>query len=186
MRLFGREIEFEYNESMILCVKLSLIAAQTCAVTLFCDSHFRVSRRLANAGYCAWILTLASTVLTLLLLVEIKTDIIIQAIGGRADVPTAGKRETGGKPVKKKHVGFKIDETDDDLAVLRTPEIFEAVNYNGMTFFLFANLLTGIVNMSLRTLYVVDNQALQILFGYITLCLVLVVVMYRHKVQMKL
>ncbi|XP_043287989.1 uncharacterized protein At4g17910-like [Venturia canescens] len=183
-RVFGRQVEFEYTDSMILCVKLSLIAVQACAATLFCDHYFRVSRRLANAGYCFWIVTLSCTLLTLALLVEIKTD-IIASIGGYHPHNTGKKDEDGGK--KKKRVGFRLDDLDNEESIkIRTLEIFEAVNYNGLTFFLLANLFTGVVNMSIKTLYVDTNEALLIIFVYIASCILLIIILYRFKIQLKL
>ena len=187
LRIFGRDVEFEYNESMVLCVKLSLISAQECAATLLCDRYFGVSRRLANAGYCCWILTLSCTVLTLLLLVEVTTDIIIHAASNTMDVPPINRKEPGQRGTKKKHVGFKLDEPEDESSdFMRNPEILVAVNYNGLMFFLLANLLTGIINMSVKTLYVTRDQAIKIIVGYIGVCLLVAVVLYRYKIQIKL
>ncbi|CAG8820468.1 4292_t:CDS:2, partial [Gigaspora margarita] len=46
------------------------------------------------------------------------------------------------------------------------PFIIEAVNSNGLAVFLLANLLTGLVNLSIRTLFVNDSLAECILAGY--------------------
>ena len=183
VKIFKREIAMMYNQSMILCIKLSLIASQACAVTLFCDAYLSVSRRLANAGYCAWIVTLSTTVLTLLLLVEILTDVFVwhrkednkQTIGGGNDYAK-----------KVKHHKSKLRMGSDADCFSRSPEIFEAVNYNGLCFFLLANLLTGTVNMFMKTLYTENAAALKILFVYMAVNILFVLVCYRLKVQIKL
>ncbi|XP_076624910.1 uncharacterized protein LOC143343666 [Colletes latitarsis] len=161
IKIFGYELYASYNESMILCVKLSLIAAQTCAATLFCDAYFKVSRRLANAGYCMWVLTLGVTILTLLLLIEVITDILIHAT--------------------TKSASNKCEKS----SVSNTIEIFEAVNYNGLFFFLLSNLMTGGINMLVHTLYVNQLKALQILIAYMAVNITTVLFFYRKQVQIK-
>lgn len=162
--------EAQYSESMILCVKLSLIAAQACVATLFLDGYFRVSRKLANAGYCAWMVTLSTVMLTLLLLLDVITDILRQLVA---------KEFT---PNKKKSRGDK--EGADQLSSI--PDIFEAVNYNGLAFFLVSNLLTGVINMSMKTLYVADLEAVKIITAYMAVGTVLFCVLHRLKIQIKL
>ena len=50
------------------------------------------------------------------------------------------------------------------------PIVMDTVNQYGLSMFIIANLLTGLVNLSFPTLDVTDGHALMILFGY--LCLV--------------
>mmetsp|Transcript_3647 Transcript_3647/g.5562 ORF Transcript_3647/g.5562 Transcript_3647/m.5562 type:complete len:445 (+) Transcript_3647:60-1394(+) len=47
------------------------------------------------------------------------------------------------------------------------PPIFQAVNQHGLIIFVVANLLTGLVNISINTLEVGDNMALLIIFLYL-------------------
>lgn len=182
MKIFGYEFEGSYNESMILCIKLSLISAQTCAATLFCDSYFKVSRRLANAGYCMWILTLGVMVLTLLLLIEIVTDILIGTATDTEPVDRKAKMHKTDVKNKREHVPDECEKR----ATSNTIEIFEAVNYNGLVFFLLSNLTTGSINMLVRTLYVNQLKALQILIVYTAVNITSVLFLYRKRVQIKL
>ncbi|CAG8443742.1 23675_t:CDS:2 [Dentiscutata erythropus] len=55
------------------------------------------------------------------------------------------------------------------------PMIIEAVNSNGLAVFLLANLLTGLVNLSIRTLFVNDSLAGCILAGYMFIIVVIAV-----------
>lgn len=181
-KLFGYELDINYNESMILCIKLSLISAQTCAATLICDAYFKVSRRLANAGYCMWILTLGVMVLTLLLLIEIIADIL---------VCVTMDSEHNQKKTKsyKTHTKSKRDRMPDKCqknANKNSIEILEAVNYNGLLFFLLSNLMTGGINMLVRTLYVSHLKALLILIAYMAVNILSVLLLYRKQVQIKL
>ncbi|XP_076644537.1 uncharacterized protein LOC143354376 isoform X2 [Halictus rubicundus] len=180
MKLFGYSLDASYNESMILCIKLSLIAAQTCAATLFCDSYFKVSRRLANAGYCMWILTLGVMFLTLLLLIEIITDILIRAMTH----PDVTERKTKTHKADLRNKRERVPEQSEKNVI--TIEILEAVNYNGLFFFLLANLMTGGVNMLVPTLHVSQSRALQILIAYMALNILSVLFLYRKQIQIKL
>ncbi|XP_076762963.1 uncharacterized protein LOC143430526 [Xylocopa sonorina] len=179
IKLLGYEFNVGYNKSMILCIKLSLISAQTCAATLFCDSYFRVSRRLANTGYCMWILTLSSMIITLLLLIEIICDILSYAT---ADVECTEK-----KTMHKSHERARWQESvPGKYEYSYNIEILEAINYNGLVFFLSSNLLTGVINMLVHTLYVNQLRALQILIAYMAINIFLVLLLYRKQVQIKL
>ncbi|XP_060823916.1 uncharacterized protein LOC132911324 [Bombus pascuorum] len=171
-----------YNESMILCIKLSLIAAQTCAAALFCDSNFGVSRRLANSGYCTWILTLGVMVLTLLLLIEVIHDILIH--GTIYPKLIQRKKKTCKTNVKSKRDG--VPDKCQRYTNKSIIEIFEAVNYNGLFFFLLSNLMTGAINMLIRTLYVSHLKALLILIAYMAVNIVSVLFLYRNQVRIKL
>ncbi|KAK2582237.1 hypothetical protein KPH14_004583 [Odynerus spinipes] len=201
MRIFGYDLDASYNESMVLCVKLSLISAQACAATLFCDTYFRVSRRLANAGYCSWILTLSTMMLTLLLLVEVVTDILIFATSDHKGTDYKNDKVTEKVDVKHKRqkAGVKtrrenkqdtkqenLPEVSIESPIKRTLEIFEAVNYNGLIFFLSCNILTGVINLLISTLYVEKNTALQIIITYIAVNILFVLILYRWQVQLKL
>ncbi|KAJ9051416.1 Glucosaminyl phosphatidylinositol (GlcN-PI) nositol acylation protein [Entomophthora muscae] len=58
------------------------------------------------------------------------------------------------------------------LDIKQVPVIHQEVNFNGLLIFLVANILTGLINMSVPTLDVSDNQAYVILTGYLfALCL---------------
>ena len=46
-----------------------------------------------------------------------------------------------------------------------TPFLFDAINRNSLTTFLIANLVTGAVNLTIKTIYIPDGKALIILFG---------------------
>ncbi|XP_044020398.1 GPI-anchored wall transfer protein 1-like [Aphidius gifuensis] len=189
--LFGKNINIHYNKSMILCIKLSLISVQSCAVTLFCDFNFGVSRRLANSGYCSWIITLSTAVLTLLLLIEIMTD-VINVICAKNSINQSAAAAAAARGLNKKDYKSKIKYMeknvidDDNPLIYQCPEIFEAVNYNGLAFFLISNLLTGVINMSTKTLYVGTWQSIQILVLYIAVVIFFSICLYRCHIQLKL
>jgi len=185
LKLFGLEFEASYNESMLLCIKLSLISAQACIAMLFCDSYFKVSRRLANAGYCMWILTLTTALLTLLLLSEVILDIINYAVGETYNESKMKKLRKNLRLNLKKYMDNEKEE-NKECVITRSLEIFEAVNYNGLFFFLFSNVTTGLVNMLVYTLYTERLASLLILIIYMALSVFSSLVLYRLQIAIKL
>lgn len=183
IKLYGFEFGVRYNESMLLCIKLSLISAQTCIAKLFCD--FQISRRLANVGYCMWIVILTTTLLSFLLLAEILLDIMDCAI---KESRVENKPEKLRKNLRlnlKKHVESEKEE-NDECVIRRSLEIFDAVNYNGLFFFLISNVLTGLVNMSIYTLYAKQSVAVLILIIYMAVSIFSALILYRLKIPIKL
>lgn len=172
-----------YNKSITLCIKLSLISAQACIATIFCALYFNVSRRLANIGYCAWILTLTTALLTLLLFVEILLDITNYVVSESRVESKTGKLRRNLRLNLKKHVENKREEK---CVVGRTLEIFDAVNYHGLFFFLLSNFLTGLVNMSVYTLYAKQTTALSILVVYMAVSVFSILILYRSQISFKL
>jgi len=55
------------------------------------------------------------------------------------------------------------------LPPLSCPPLLEAVNRNGLAVFLVANVFTGLVNLTIQTLYTPDTQALAILIAYMAI-----------------
>lgn len=183
VKLHGFEFGIRYNESMLLCIKLCLISALTCVAILFCD--FKISRRLANAGYCMWIVILTTTLLSFLLLVEVVLDITNCAI---SEPCVESKTERMRKSLRlnlKKHVESEREESNE-CVIRRSLEICDAVNYNGLFFFLVSNVLTGIVNMSVHTLYAEQSVALLILIIYMAVSIISALILYRLKIPIKL
>lgn len=109
----------------------------------------RVSRRLANLPYVLWVAAFNSAQM----LVCCAVDAAFFPEGhGAADA--AAEKEAHARA---------------------TSRILRAFNRNGLALFLLANLLTGLVNMTVPTLDVTPVQAMGVLVGYsLTLCAVAV------------
>lgn len=152
--------EFHYTPIMELCLKLSLITGQSWMVTRSIDHYFRVSRKLANAGYCAWMITISAALTTILILLDVMVDIIRQL--------------------------RSADKNSNYQNISSTPEILKAINYNGLAFFLINNLLTGIINLLFKTIFIPDFQALIIITVYMIVGTGLFVTFYKYKIQLKL
>lgn len=65
------------------------------------------------------------------------------------------------------------------------PLIFEAINYNGLVFFLIGNLLTGLINITFNTLTLPDHLSLAILILYMFLNCLVVSVLYNKQYKLK-
>ncbi|CAD7080229.1 unnamed protein product [Hermetia illucens] len=68
---------------------------------------------------------------------------------------------------------------------LYVPLIMQSINYNGLFFFLMANVLTGMVNMSLDTTAVDTGNSLLILTTYMFINCLVITIFYIKKVRIK-
>lgn len=151
-----------YTRNMTLALKFSMITIVMFLTTFYCSEYFDVSRRLANSGYCAWILFLCSFTITILLTIDVILDSIITCISEKT-------RRTS-----------KVN-TKENMFMVKNIEIFDAVNENGLVFFLFSNLLTFAVNMSIKTLHTDSHRAVFIIISYMLANLTLVLLRSRGK-----
>ncbi len=104
----------------------------------------QVSRRLANLPYLLWISAFNCTQITAFCLVE---TLFFPQI------------------YKSHHISPKAEQ---EIYKQATSRVLEAYNRNGLAVFLVANLLTGLVNITVPTLHVSDLQAIVILLLYAT------------------
>jgi hypothetical protein len=144
--------------------KLTLICVLLWFATLLCENLFGVSRRLANIGYITWVLAFSITMLVSLVSIELLTlalNVVLQA-------NMKNKRD---RPLH--------------FTISYVPLILEAINYNGLLFFLLANLLTGLINICVQTLTVGVLQSLSIICGYIFLLCSVTVLLYFKKIKLK-
>jgi hypothetical protein len=70
-----------------------------------------------------------------------------------------------------------------DLA--KSPVTLDAICYNGLGVFLLGNLLTGLVNCMVHTIYVPDYLALCYLWAYSTCVSVVSLILYTYQIQLK-
>ncbi len=101
-----------------------------------------VSRRLANLPYFLWIAAFNCTQITAFCVIE-----------------------TVFFPAVYKHTAASEKE-EEEIYKFSTSRVLEAYNRNGLAIFLVANLLTGLVNLTIPTLHVNHWEAMGILVGY--------------------
>jgi glucosaminylphosphatidylinositol acyltransferase len=132
--------ELAWKERRSLIRKLLIQSA--CWTLLFVLSNLyfgfglRVSRRLANLPYVLWVNAFNNAQLLLFCLIE------------TAYFPEAYKRQ------------------DSEVISSSTSQIMQAFNKNGLAVFLVANLMTGMINLSLSTLDMGSLGAMGVLTGY--------------------
>ncbi|KAI1294507.1 Glucosaminyl phosphatidylinositol (GlcN-PI) nositol acylation protein [Mortierella claussenii] len=120
-----------------------------------------VSRQMANLSYFFWVVTFNTGYIFCFLLAEIMitqdepSALAIARAQAKAQLSTAGSSKKNQRPAATVL-----------LPPLTCPPLLEAVNRNGLAVFLVANVLTGLVNLSIKTLYTPTWQALAILTAY--------------------
>lgn len=117
-----------------------LVITATSAITLFLltcilSYFFGVSRRLANAGYVYWTLSISSYLLFMSIAIENFITVLLHKVN-------------------------RLNEFN------KISLIIDSVNDNLLFFFLFANVLTGIINMCMYTLTINTVNSLIILSLY--------------------
>lgn len=68
---------------------------------------------------------------------------------------------------------------------ITVPFLFDAINYNGLIYFLLANILTGFVNMSCDTMFVDATTSLFILICYVCITSIAASFMYVQRINLK-
>lgn len=121
--------------SMFLLVVTASLTVVLFLLTFVLSYLFGVSRRLANAGYIYWILSISSYLLFMSILIEIFISVLLQKIN-------------------------YFNEFN------RVSLIIDSVNDNLLFFFLFANIITGLINMCMYTLIMNTINSLIVLSLY--------------------
>jgi len=154
------------------------------------------SRRMANYTFFTWIVAYNLTMLSLFLLLDLLVMFVGEArLGSAPDtvrssrVTRAKARQSDGSNVRK--APKKSKEAADpatpslECRLYRCPTIYKAIDYNGLAFFLLANLGTGAVNMLVPTINTREIPAMAILTGYLAILSLLARILYRYNVRLK-
>ncbi|KAI9594632.1 GWT1-domain-containing protein [Syncephalis fuscata] len=114
----------------------------------------QVSRRMTNLPYVLWIVAFSLSFMAVLHIMEL----ILAPI----EKVKLTKLATSAKIVE-----MKPNEYQRLLCRLQTPFILDAINNHSMKIFLLANLSTGLVNFSMRTLYASSITSMAVLSAYL-------------------
>jgi len=161
------------------------------------------SRRLANYTFYTWIVAYNLTLLALFVAI----DLFVVAAGEIRILPGPALAETrhrtresnreGGRENPPKKFPKKGESSSNATAtnasttaqantkVMRIPNIYAAMSYNGLTFFLLANLATGLVNMVFRTIEMQGCPAVLLLSGYVALLCLVATLLHRWRIRLK-
>lgn len=139
--------------------KLAIFSLLLWKITFLSRDMFGVSRRLANMGYVVWVLSIGTTMTVLFILLEIFYHYLV------FDKP---------KP---------NDDTQEQTTCV--PVILKSIEYNGLAFFLAANILTGLINITFQTLLVGSGGAVFLLTVYTFVLAAISVFLYVNKIRLK-
>lgn len=123
-----------------------------------------VSRRLANVTYIIWMLVYNIQILVEMLAVDLGVA-ICKGFNLLRKIPVEQEPRRNGDP--------------------RTFHLLEAINRNGLAYFLLANLLTGFVNMSVATLQTPPVLSLVIIFGYLFVLSAVISLLHIFNISVK-
>lgn len=146
-------------------IQLLLISIVLWKITYTLKRMFGVSRRLANMGYVIWIMSIGTTTTVLLMFLEIFYYFV------SFEQPTSDSEENASTGTV----------TNSSYA----PIILNGIAYNALVFFLAANILTGIINLSFQTMLIDSGGALFILGGYMLLLCSMTTFLYMKKIKLK-
>jgi len=158
------------------------------------------SRRMANYTFFTWIVAYNLTLLSLFLLLDLLVMFVgeVRLLGSSQD-GTRSSRMTRAKarqgqdmtvrklPKKTKDSTMPMEKPTPSLEcnLYRCPTIYQAIDYNGLAFFLLANLATGAVNMLVATLHTEDIPAVVILGFYLAVLSLIAQILFRFNVKLK-
>ncbi|KAJ4988827.1 hypothetical protein SVAN01_05634 [Stagonosporopsis vannaccii] len=144
--------------------RLALISAMWTALFYFSTSYYglrlSVSRRLANLPYFLWVSSFNSYQITIVCAIEAVLFPKIYKASSK--------------------------EEEDQRARDATSTVLYAFNRNGLAVFLVANLLTGIVNMTMPTLYMSVLQSMAVLVMYVAVVAGLAIGLDKYDISIKL
>ena len=130
------------NDDSVFLAKWTLIWFILCGWAMWhYGPHLFVSRRMANLAYIVWVCAFNTTQLLLFNIVE------------RVMFPNVHKASTR--------------QAEQQRVRDATSWVMHSFNRNGLALFLLANLLTGGINLTVKTLRMGDVEAMAILLGYI-------------------
>ncbi|KAK3848695.1 MAG: GWT1-domain-containing protein [Linnemannia gamsii] len=151
------------KKGKLAMVLLSLLFLLTMGfITSYGILRIPVSRQMANLSYFFWVITFNTGYILCFLLAEIAITINEPSALAIARAQAKANISTATSSSSKKRLAATVQ-----LPPLTCPPLLEAVNKNGLAVFLVANILTGLVNMTVKTLYTPNLQALGILTAYI-------------------
>lgn len=165
----GQEL-IKVREVLMKAGKLCLLAICCWKMIYVCNGMFGISRRTANMGYNFWVLAIGCSMVTFFMLIE------IYFYFANFNRPQWQLMETNNKS--------QLDEPDFHIPYV--PLILQAINYNGLAFFLIANLFTGIVNICFQTMLLGTPGSLVIILYYTFLLNVIMVFLYVNKFKLKI
>lgn len=139
--------------SMFLLIATASLSFGLFLLTFIISYIFGVSRRLANAGYVYWVLSVSAYLLFMSIMIENIITVLLHKIG-------------------------QLGEFN------RVSLIIDSINNNLLVFFLFANVVTGIINMYFYTLVMNTVSSLIVLSLYMFVIYFTIYILQHYKNKM--
>ncbi|XP_074642871.1 glucosaminyl-phosphatidylinositol-acyltransferase PIGW-like [Tubulanus polymorphus] len=159
----GKQLFSKRNYLSLYCVLFAL-SSVSCMLLYVCQIFVEpVSRRTANLGYFLWMIFFNCLLLTSFLLME-----IIMLCNHRF----FDTHET--KPSSSDHTVHLISQ------------LVNAVNHHGLVYFLLANLLTGMVNMNVETIFATHIEGFIIITLYMFILSAVIYTFSRFGIRTKI
>ncbi|CAE6535070.1 unnamed protein product [Rhizoctonia solani] len=157
--------------------KRGKVAVELCSYAIVCTDGRRSLIDFINLGIWNW----QANTMYVLWVVAFNTSFLVGYVllegiwgGSSRGQPAATDRLRGSNsPIRKGFPsGFKVPGGSDSIRERNasidsgTSGLLGAINLNGLALFLLANIATGLVNMTIPTMYTPDGQAMLVLLGY--------------------
>ena len=204
---WGREL-FSMQSSLAEMVALARLLALWAGImwlSLAYSTTFFLppSRRLANYTFFTWIVAYNLSILTLFLATDLLLLCLGESVPAGAEVGGTGRGSRPGRarprqprdrpalrrpPRPSGQVEPAAAAKPAELplpTVYRVPHLCQATDYNGLAFFLLANLGTGGVNLCLSTIHTPNLQALLIVLLYQAVLGVVTATLHKFKIKLK-
>lgn len=146
-------------------IQLFLISLVLWKIVYTLKRMFGVSRRLANMGYVIWIMSIGTTTTAMLMLLEI----FYYFVSFEQPTSDSEENESPGAAANSNYA----------------PIILNGIAYNALVFFLAANILTGLVNLSFQTMLIDAGGALFILCAYMLILCSLTTFLFVKNIKVK-
>nr|XP_040566170.1 LOW QUALITY PROTEIN: GPI-anchored wall transfer protein 1-like [Lepeophtheirus salmonis] len=166
-----------------------------CSLMYSQDLFLLPSRRMANWSYFNWMLAFNLSQCAFFLLFKIiglwyRELFVVYLENSKSG--RNGKSNKGGKVSSKRKSSFinPIKPKSNENPAIQLPNpasyLLDAVCYNGLPYFLFSNIFTGIVNFFVQTIYATNCYAILILFGYSSILNYLAFKLFVKKIRWKI
>ncbi|XP_011190122.2 uncharacterized protein LOC105217017 [Zeugodacus cucurbitae] len=143
-------------------------------LVIACIYSISIARVTCNLGYIAWIFAIT---LTMIFIAMVVFHLVLNVSWTTRDAKSPHESFTFTEPLLAATAGSRISTN-----IL--PTLVEAVNKNGLTFFLLANVLTGAINIYLEPSERYYKESIFILTMYMLISIGFVQLLYRFNIRL--
>lgn len=155
-KLYNTSIKYK----LYMFTRLSILSIILHVLTLFSESYIQLpSRRMVNMTYALYAVAYSTLLIALCLLCEI---------------------------YQQQYCNHTTSSNNNKPHGTTVPILLQSINHNLLFVFMIANLFTGVINLSMHTIYTPDMIALLVNIIYITLVCGIAELLYYHHIKLKL